>query len=79
MAVITDAAAGWSAPVTVAATELWQVRLGTVYLTTGPGIDPDDGLELTQGFAVQFYAGVEVRYRKGAGVAPLLVREVVAP
>lgn len=77
MALVTDAAATWSAPVTLAADEIWQARKGRVFLTTTATPAADDGIELHEVHAVRLPAGADVRYRKdGAGDA-LIVREVV--
>lgn len=77
MALITDAANGWSSPMTLASDEIWQTRKGAVYVTTTASPDAEDGLALHEFHAVQFPAGSVVRYRKdGAGEA-LIVREAI--
>ena len=77
MALITDATTTWSAPVTLAADEIWQARKGRVFLTTTASPDVDDGIELHEIHAVRLSAGAELRYRReGAGTA-LIVRETV--
>ena len=70
MALITDAANGWSAPITLTSDEIWQTRKGSLFLTTTTTPDADDGIALNEGNAVQLAAGSAVRYRKaGAGEA----------
>ena len=75
MALITDAATGWSSPVTLTKDEIWQPRKGAVYVTTTSSPDPEDGLVLHELHAVQFPAGSAVRYRKDGAVIALIVRE----
>ena len=77
MALITDAADSWSAPVTLTQDEIWQARSGTVYVTSTPGATADDGLFLREATAVQFSAGTELRYRKEGTTPAVIVREGV--
>lgn len=77
MALITDATTSWSAPVTLGQDEVWQVREGGFFLTTTASPATDDGLILRQGTAVQFSAGVTVRYRLTSETTGVLVREAV--
>ena len=77
MALITDAASGWSSPVTLASDEIWQTRKGSIYLSTTVSPAPNDGIVLNEGNAVQFAAGSAVRYRKAGPGEALIVREVV--
>lgn len=77
MALITDAATGWSAPVTLTSDEIWQTRKGSLFLTTTSSPAAEDGIALNEGNAVQLAAGSVVRYRKlGAGDA-WIVRESI--
>ena len=66
MAIITDVAGAWSATVTLAADEFWQVRHGPVFLataaTTAPSEDAD-GLLLSEGDVIALNVGEVVRYR----------------
>lgn len=77
MALITDTATVWSAPVTLGTDEIWQARKGGVFLTTSASPAPDDGLLLRPGEAVHFSAGVTVRYRSNRPAGTLVVREAV--
>lgn len=77
MALITNAAATWSAPVTLTQDEIWQVRSGTVFVTATPGAAADDGLFLREATAVTISAGTELRYRKEGTTPAVIVREVV--
>ena len=77
MALITDAATGWSSAVTLTTDEIWQARQGSVYLTTTVSPVADDGLALHEFHAVHLSAGSVVLYRKeGAGDA-VIVREAI--
>lgn len=77
MALISDAATGWSTPVTLTTDEIWQTREGSVFVTTTASPAANDGLALHEFHAVQFSAGASVSYRKeGAGTA-LIVREAI--
>lgn len=77
MALITDAAAAWSAPLTLTTDEIWQARQGSVFVTTTANPVANDGLGLHETHAVRLPAGAVVRYRKeGAGDA-LIVHEAV--
>lgn len=75
MALITDAATAWSAPITLASDEIWQTRKGSVFVTTTAAPDSEDGIALQEGNAVQFPAGVTVRYRKEGPTETLIARE----
>ena len=77
MALITDAAATWSAPVTLTQDEIWQTRSGTVFLTATPGAAADDGLFLREATAIVVSAGTELRYRKEGATPAVIVREAV--
>ena len=77
MALVTDAATGWSAPVTLAADEIWQTRKGSIFVTTTASPDAEDGIALHENHAVQFTAGSEVRYRKVGATEALIVREAL--
>lgn len=75
MALITDAATGWSSPVTLATDEIWQTRKGSVFVTTTATPAADDGLALHEFHAVQLSAGSVVSYRKEGDGEALIVRE----
>lgn len=78
MSMVLEGGPTWSAPITLSAAEIWQVRRGRAYVSTTPAPADDDGLELTQGSAVRFEAGVSVRYRAGTRGA-MISRVEVAP
>lgn len=77
MALITDAATTWSAPITLGTDEVWQARKGTVYVTTTTSPDAEDGISLQENHAVRFSAGAVVRHRKEGVTEALIVREAV--
>lgn len=77
MALITDAATGWSTPVTLTTDEIWQTRQGSVFVTTTTSPAVDDGLALHEFHAVQFTAGSSVSYRKEGVTNALIVREAI--
>lgn len=77
MALITDAATTWSAPVTLGTDEVWQTRKGSVFVTTTAAPDAEDGISLQENHAVRFPAGAAVRYRKEGVTEALIVREAV--
>lgn len=77
MALITDAATDWSAPITLSVDEVWQTRKGSVFVTSTASPDPDDGVALHENHAIQFSAGSAVRYRKTGTTEALIVREAV--
>lgn len=66
MAIVSDFTRDWSSPVTLAADEFWQVRVGPVYIATAATSAPgalDDGLLLGAGDIVALTTGEVVRYR----------------
>lgn len=77
MALITDAATTWSAPITLTADEIWQTRKGSVFVTTTAAPDAADGLALHELHAVALSAGSDVRYRKEGTTEAVIVREAV--
>ena len=77
MALLTDAATTWSAPITLTADEIWQSRKGAIFVTTGTNPDAEDGIALHENHASRFSAGVAVRYRKQGTTEALIVREAV--
>lgn len=77
MALILDVANTWSAPVTLSANEVWQSRQGRVFVTTTATPAAEDGIVLNEIHAVQFSAGLSVRYRKEGAVDAVIVREQV--
>ena len=77
MALITDAATAWSAPVTLSSDEIWQTRKGSVFVTTTASPDAEDGIALHELNAVQLPAGATVRYRKAGTTEAMIVREAI--
>lgn len=77
MALITDAATGWSSPITLATDEIWQVRKGSVFVSTTASPTSGDGLALHEFHAVQLPAGSVVRYRKEGNGEALIAHEAV--
>jgi len=77
MALISDVTTTWSDPLTLTRDEIWQARSGSVFVTTSPDPDPDDGFALVEGRGVLIRAGLNVRYRKQGSTAALLVHEAV--
>ena len=77
MALIRDAKAQWSAPVTLETEEVWQARSGVVFLTTSPEPEAEDGLALVLRDGLRLGAGLTVRYRTEADTAALIAREIV--
>lgn len=77
MALVTDAATSWSAPVTLATDEIWQARKGSVFVTTTSSPAAEDGIGLHENHAVQLPAGATVRYRKEGVTLALIVREAI--
>jgi hypothetical protein len=72
MAIIADIGTAWSATVTLAADEFWQVRVGPVFLATSAASEPaslDDGLLLSEGDVIALNNGEVVRYRSATGSA----------
>lgn len=66
MSLIKNITNTWSEPVVLAADEIWQARWGSVFVTTTPNPDPEDGVSLEQGQGVLISSGTQVRYRKEA-------------
>lgn len=78
MALISDAASTWSAPLTLTVDEVWQTRKGSVFVTTTNAPAADDGVALLENSGIRFSAGTQVRYRKADDtVQALIVREAV--
>ena len=77
MALISDAATAWSAPITLTSDEIWQARKGAIFVTTTASPAADDGIALHENHAVQFPAGVSVSYRKEGITEALIVREAI--
>ncbi len=77
MALISDATAAWSSPITLTADEVWQTREGSVFVTTTSSPDANDGVQLHENHAIRFSAGVSVSYRKEGATTALIVRDVV--
>lgn len=77
MALITDAATTWSAPILLSTDEIWQTRKGSVFVTTTASPDPADGIGLQENHAIRLPAGAAVSYRKDGTTEALIVREAV--
>ena len=77
MALITDAATVWSAPITLTQDEIWQARKGGVFVTTTANPASNDGLLLREGIGIRFSAGSDVRYRKEGTADAVIVHEAV--
>lgn len=77
MTLIRNATLEWSDPVTVQQTEIWQVRRGSVFITTTAAPESDDGLAMVLRDGVRLSPGLSVRYRKEGETDALIVREVV--
>jgi len=77
MALVTDAATTWSAPITLLTDEIWQAREGSVFVTTTSAPAADDGMLLLQYHAVRLSAGSDVRYRKEGTGDAVIVHEAV--
>lgn len=77
MALITDAAAAWSAPITLLTDEIWQAREGHVFVTIIAIPAADDGMLHLQYRAVRLPASADVRYRKKGTDTPVIAREAV--
>ena len=76
MTTITNVTISWSEPVEIENDELWQVRDGTVCISTTPNPGPKDGIAVKTGYVLPISAGTTVRYRKEGKATPYLVREV---
>lgn len=77
MALITDAATGWSAAVTLTSDEIWQTRKGSGFITTTAAPAAGDDIALHEYHAIQLTAGSEVRYRKDNPGDAVIVREAL--
>jgi hypothetical protein len=77
MALIRDAKSEWSPPVTLEKDEIWQARSGSIFFTTTPEPESDDGLAMVLRDGIRLCAGVSVRYRKEGGGEALIAREAV--
>jgi hypothetical protein len=77
MALVTDANTSWSDPILLTSDEIWQVRSGSVFVTTTGTPAANDGLALVQGQGFYIRAGQQVRYRKEGTTVGLLVREEI--
>lgn len=77
MSLIRDARLEWSDPITLSKDEIWQARSGSIFFTTTPEPEADDGLAMVLRDGVRLGAGVSVRYRKEGAGAVLIAREVV--
>lgn len=76
MPMITTMPTTWSAPVTLTADEVWQVRGGPVFVSTDASPDALAGLEMKNGDAIRFSSGKAVRYRS-YDVGSQIVREEI--
>jgi hypothetical protein len=77
MALIRDVRQEWSDPVVLEKDEIWQARNGSIYFTTTPEPESDDGLAMILRDGIRLCAGVSVRYRKDGEGAALIAREAV--
>lgn len=77
MALITDAATTWSSPILLNSDEIWQTRKGSVFVSTTPSPDAEDGIGLHENHAIRLPAGASVSYRKEGTTEALIVREGV--
>lgn len=76
MPMINNVPTTWDS-VTLAASEGWQVREGSAYLSTESSGDDDRGVRLEAGQAWPFPSGATVYYR-AAGGETRISREVIA-
>ena len=77
MTTIAKLTTAWSTSVALLKDELWQVRGGTVCLSTTVAPGPKDGIALANGDGLRLSAGLKVRSRKEGTGAPYIVREVI--
>lgn len=77
MALIRDVRTEWSAPVTLEKDEIWQARSGSVFVTTTPEPESDDGLCMVLRDGIRIGASLQVRYRKEGNTVALIAREAV--
>lgn len=77
MALITDVADSWSSPVALAADQIWQARVGGIFLTTAAAPGPEDGLLLHEGTAILVSGGLSVRYRAASTGMVTIAHEAV--
>jgi hypothetical protein len=77
MSLIRDVSQQWSDPVLLDKDEIWQARSGSIYFTTTPEPESDDGLAMVLRDGIRLCAGVSVRYRKDGEGAALIAREAV--
>ena len=74
---ITDTTLDWSAPVAVAADEIWQCTAGAVRLTTDAAPPArEGGLLLRLGESAPVNAGSSVRHRRAGRTAAVISRFV---
>jgi hypothetical protein len=79
MALITDAAATWSAGTAITVDEIWQVRSGEVLFSTRGSPAGEEGMYVPKNYMVQFGAGVTVKYRLAPKcTAATIAREAVS-
>jgi hypothetical protein len=77
MSLIRDVSQEWSDPVTLDKDEIWQARSGSVFFSTSPEPENDDGLAMVLRDGIRLCAGLSVRYRKEGAGAALIAREAV--
>lgn len=77
MSLITDASSSaWTSASATTTREGWQVRTGSILLSTTATPGDADGIFLSKGEYVEFASGVTVKYRLPKGVlSATLVRE----
>jgi hypothetical protein len=77
MTLIKDASLQWSDPITVEEAEIWQVRSGSILLTTTATPDPDDGISLVLRDGIRVPAGSTISYRREGDGFAVIAREVI--
>lgn len=77
MALINDAATGWSTPITLTQDEVWQTRKGSVFISTTTNPAAGDGILVREGYGLRLTAGRTVYYRMDGTANAVIVREGV--
>ena len=72
----TNISAEWTGPETLAESQLWEVKAGSVSIAFGAvGPDLDDGITMNAGDVIRIEAGEIVHYRRTSGQPAHLQRE----
>jgi len=74
---ITNIPVTWSAGVTLAASEIWQCRSGSVLISGSDAGDNDRGIRLVAGAAIEIRGGATVYFRRDTGSAAVIAREAL--